>query len=108
LAYCHLGERSPLGWLYAADAAILLLGVGYDACTAFHLAEYRRPSTRPQKYHCFVADGGDGLSVRSPESSRYHFKPSRFYAYDGASIVGGGGGVRCTTAATGPMNYCML
>ena len=55
---CHLGERSPLGWLYAADAAILLLGVGYDACTAFHLAEYRLPSSRPQTYHCFVADGG--------------------------------------------------
>jgi aminoglycoside 3-N-acetyltransferase len=54
---CHLGERSPLGWLYAADAAILLLGVGYDACTAFHLAEYRLPSTRPQTYHCFVAEG---------------------------------------------------
>jgi aminoglycoside 3-N-acetyltransferase len=38
---CHLGERSPLGWLYGTDAAILLLGVGYDVCTAFHLAEYR-------------------------------------------------------------------
>jgi aminoglycoside 3-N-acetyltransferase len=46
-----------LGWLYAADAAILLLGVGYDACTAFHLAEYRLPRT-PQTYHCFVAEGG--------------------------------------------------
>ena len=38
---CHLGERSPLRWLYDADAAILLLGVDYAACTAFHLAEYR-------------------------------------------------------------------
>jgi aminoglycoside 3-N-acetyltransferase len=38
---CHLGERSPLRWLYDADAAILLLGVGYAVCTAFHLAEYR-------------------------------------------------------------------
>ena len=38
---CHLGERSPLGWLYERNAAILLLGVGYSACTAFHLAEYR-------------------------------------------------------------------
>jgi aminoglycoside 3-N-acetyltransferase len=40
-ADCHLGERSPLRWLYDADAAILLIGVGYRACTAFHLAEYR-------------------------------------------------------------------
>ena len=38
---CHLGEQSPLRWLYDADAAILLLGVGYAVCSAFHLAEYR-------------------------------------------------------------------
>jgi aminoglycoside 3-N-acetyltransferase len=38
---CHLGERSPLRWLYDADAAVLLLGVGYAVCSAFHLAEYR-------------------------------------------------------------------
>lgn len=38
---CHLGEQSPLRWLYDRDAAILLLGVTYAACTAFHLAEYR-------------------------------------------------------------------
>jgi aminoglycoside 3-N-acetyltransferase len=38
---CHLGERSPLGRLDDADAAILLLGVGYAVCSAFHLAEYR-------------------------------------------------------------------
>lgn len=56
---CHLGDRSPLGWLYAADAAVLLLGVGYMACTAFHLAEYRLPWTLPyQVYQCFtVAEG---------------------------------------------------
>jgi aminoglycoside 3-N-acetyltransferase len=56
---CHLGDRSPLGWLYAADAAVLLLGVGYTACTAFHLAEYRLPWTPPaQVYHCFTAEEG--------------------------------------------------
>jgi aminoglycoside 3-N-acetyltransferase len=38
---CHLGEGSPLRWLYDEGAAILLLGVGYAVCTAFHLAEYR-------------------------------------------------------------------
>lgn len=36
-----LGERSPLGRLYDDAAAVLLLGVGYDRCTALHLAEYR-------------------------------------------------------------------
>jgi aminoglycoside 3-N-acetyltransferase len=55
---CHLGDRSPLGWLYAADAAILLLGVSYSACTAFHLAEYRLPGVPPRRlYNCFTAEG---------------------------------------------------
>ncbi len=34
-----LGEHSPIGRLYARNAKILLIGVGYDACTSFHLAE---------------------------------------------------------------------
>ncbi|HUD35537.1 MAG TPA: AAC(3) family N-acetyltransferase [Streptosporangiaceae bacterium] len=56
---CHLGEDSPLGWLYRADAAILLLGVGYDMCTAFHLAEYRLPGQpRQRDYRCVTAIGG--------------------------------------------------
>lgn len=36
-----LGEASPLGKLYQKGAHVLLLGAGYDSCTAFHLAEYR-------------------------------------------------------------------
>lgn len=56
---CLLGDQSPLGWLYAADAAILLLGVGYSACTSFHLAEYHLPGVAPRRlYHCFTADEG--------------------------------------------------
>lgn len=56
---CHLGEQSPLGWLYAADAAILLLGVGYSACTAFHLAEYRiTAGQRTRRYHCYLSRDG--------------------------------------------------
>jgi len=56
---CHLGDRSPLGWLYAADAVVLLLGVGYSACTAFHLAEYHLSGPAPvQGYHCFTAGEG--------------------------------------------------
>ncbi len=56
---CHLGERSPLRWLYDAGAAILLIGVGYSVCTAFHLAEYRLPRAAPtMRYHCFTVSGG--------------------------------------------------
>ena len=56
---CHLGERSPLRWLYDAGAAILLIGVGYSACTGFHLAEYRLSRMVPtMEYHCFSVSGG--------------------------------------------------
>lgn len=55
---CHLGERSPLGWLYLQGAAVLLLGVAYAACTAFHLAEYRLPkNTSLRQYRCFTTEG---------------------------------------------------
>lgn len=56
---CHLGERSPLGWLYTSDAEVLLLGVGFSVCTAFHLAEYRLLGVRPRRrYHCFTIEQG--------------------------------------------------
>ncbi|MFD7461783.1 MULTISPECIES: aminoglycoside N(3)-acetyltransferase [unclassified Streptomyces] len=41
---CRLGERSPLAALERLGARVLLLGAGYDACTGFHLAEYRIPA----------------------------------------------------------------
>ncbi|MGW3206834.1 aminoglycoside N(3)-acetyltransferase [Streptomyces sp. NPDC001135] len=52
---CLLGERSPLGRLYDGDADILLLGVGFEVCTAFHLAEYRLPA-RTRRYDCRVME----------------------------------------------------
>lgn len=36
-----LGEQSPVGKLYGADASVLMLGTGYGTCTVMHLAEYR-------------------------------------------------------------------
>lgn len=41
---CRLGEHSPLARLEKVNARVLLLGVGFDTCTAFHLAEYRIPN----------------------------------------------------------------
>ncbi|MGW4437237.1 aminoglycoside N(3)-acetyltransferase [Streptomyces sp. NPDC004596] len=41
---CRLGEHSPLARLERLGARVLLLGAGYDACTSFHLAEYRIPA----------------------------------------------------------------
>ncbi|GAA4731439.1 AAC(3) family N-acetyltransferase [Phytohabitans rumicis] len=50
----ELGESSPLAALEAADARTLLLGVGYDRCTALHLAEYRLPWQRRRPNRCVV------------------------------------------------------
>jgi aminoglycoside 3-N-acetyltransferase len=36
-----LGDDSPLGRLYRRGASVLLIGVGYDVNTAFHLAQAR-------------------------------------------------------------------
>lgn len=45
--HSHLGPESPLGALAEAGAQVLLLGVGFAKCTAFHLAEYHvRPQDR--------------------------------------------------------------
>ncbi|WP_327102368.1 aminoglycoside N(3)-acetyltransferase [Nonomuraea glycinis] len=57
---CLLGERSPLARLYDADALVLLLGVGYDRCTAFHLAEYRYTGTPSRRTYRAVVDDGRG------------------------------------------------
>nr|WP_221382468.1 AAC(3) family N-acetyltransferase [Actinoplanes polyasparticus] len=50
----ELGEQSPLAALEAAGAVVLLLGVGFDRCTALHLAEYRLPWVTPRPNACVV------------------------------------------------------
>ncbi|MEU3656716.1 AAC(3) family N-acetyltransferase [Streptomyces sp. NPDC032161] len=55
---CHLGEDSPLARLHELRAQVLLLGTGFDTCTAFHLGEYRMPSPPRRRYRCVVGSGG--------------------------------------------------
>ncbi|WP_150243420.1 aminoglycoside N(3)-acetyltransferase [Nocardiopsis quinghaiensis] len=57
---CRLGEDSPLAALERIRARVLLLGTGFDSCTAFHLAEYRTPRPRLEECGCAVPtpDGG--------------------------------------------------
>jgi aminoglycoside 3-N-acetyltransferase len=50
----ELGEESPLRALETVDGRTLLLGVGYDRCTAFHLAEYRLPGLRRRRTNACV------------------------------------------------------
>ncbi|RNF39662.1 aminoglycoside N(3)-acetyltransferase [Planococcus salinus] len=44
------GSRSPLGKMMATDVKIVLIGVGFDVCTALHFAEFmqKNPSYSPQ------------------------------------------------------------
>ncbi len=42
-----LGPSSPLGTLAREDAFILMLGTGWETCTALHLAEYPPDGSRP-------------------------------------------------------------
>jgi aminoglycoside 3-N-acetyltransferase len=63
--HCHLGERSPLARLYAADAQVLLLRVGFEVCSAFHLAEYRTVPRPPLRdYRCVVGGKGNWITYR--------------------------------------------
>lgn len=52
---CLLGMRSPLGWMYRTDTAVLLLGVGYNRCTAFHLGE--ASTFHAMRSYCFKIGG---------------------------------------------------
>jgi aminoglycoside 3-N-acetyltransferase len=56
----HLGEWSPLARMYELGAEILMIGVGYSTCTAFHLAEYRYRADPPRRtYRCVVERAGE-------------------------------------------------
>lgn len=54
---CQLGERSPLARLEEAGAKVMLLGVEFDSCTAFHLAEYRHSPRLESNRFMAMLDG---------------------------------------------------
>ncbi|MBB6735230.1 AAC(3) family N-acetyltransferase [Cohnella sp. CBP 2801] len=66
LAY-GLGEQSPLARLYDLDASVLLLGVGYDSNTSFHLAESRQPNPPVTWEGAPVIENGKRLWKSYPE-----------------------------------------
>ncbi|MFF3215997.1 aminoglycoside N(3)-acetyltransferase [Streptomyces sp. NPDC002886] len=71
---CRLGERSPLARLEEAGARILLLGAGFDCCTAFHLAEYRVPAPRvDNSFALMTAQGRCWTTVRDTSVSSDDF-----------------------------------
>jgi aminoglycoside 3-N-acetyltransferase len=73
----HLGEGSPLAALERVDARVLLLGVGFDACTAFHLAEYRLPAPPRREHSCAMrtATGREWITYTDVATNSDDFGP---------------------------------
>ncbi|MFS4096350.1 aminoglycoside N(3)-acetyltransferase [Streptomyces sp. AF1A] len=68
---CRLGEHSPLARLEKLGARVLLLGAGYDACTSFHLAEYRTPAPLVDVGRPAPGGGWETLTEVSISSERF-------------------------------------
>lgn len=73
-----LGENSPLAKLYDRSAHVLLLGVGYESNTSFHLAEYRVPGGKVIEEGAPVMEkgGGCGRFIRTWITKRTCSPPS--------------------------------
>lgn len=73
---CRLGEHSPLARLEKANARVLLLGVGFATCTAFHLAEYRipNPPVADNSFSAMTGDGRQWMTVRDVPVSDERFE----------------------------------
>lgn len=91
------GEQSPLGRLYDEPRAqVLLAGVEYDKCSAFHLAEHRlRLPDQPRTRYEFVLDEGDG--------PRWHAVDSIYLDDSDFAELGAAVAARPGLAATGPL-----
>ncbi|WP_151757999.1 aminoglycoside N(3)-acetyltransferase [Dictyobacter vulcani] len=59
-----LGEQSPLARMYDLDGYALLLGVGYDSNTTFHLAEYRAPGAQEVQLGAPIIENGTRIWKR--------------------------------------------
>jgi aminoglycoside 3-N-acetyltransferase len=80
-----LGADSPIGALRDLDGSVLLLGVGYDKCTAFHLGEVAAFSdTRP--YTCKIGDAWREFQGFPHEDGDFAELGARFEAEHAARI----------------------
>ncbi|GAA0535441.1 AAC(3) family N-acetyltransferase [Paractinoplanes ferrugineus] len=70
-----LGDHTPLAALEDVGAKILLVGVGFDKCTAFHLAESRLPNLRVVEMTAPVRtrNGREWVSYKTPGLDDHDF-----------------------------------
>lgn len=73
---CRGGEQSPLAKLEEAGAQVMLLEVGFDRCTAFHMAEYRVPSAKMTKnsFAATTSQGREWVTVMDVELGGDNFE----------------------------------
>lgn len=57
----QFGMGSPLGKMVALNAKVLLLGVGYDSCTSFHMAEALMDSMPVTRLGTAVCEQGERI-----------------------------------------------
>lgn len=72
------GEESPLARLYDLGAWVLLLGVGFDTCTALHLAQIRAQPDAPLGHRGapMIVDGRpQWVTYSEPDVDRDGFAP---------------------------------
>ncbi|OAQ98950.1 hypothetical protein LLEC1_00581 [Akanthomyces lecanii] len=85
-----MGDESPLARLESVvGAKVLLLGVGWDRCTAFHLAESRLASPRKANSFAAMVDGNrQWVTVEDMEADSSDFEAlgTAFEAQTGAVI----------------------
>jgi aminoglycoside 3-N-acetyltransferase len=93
-----LGDRSPLARLEAADADVVLIGVGHGNNTALHLAESRALGARAPRIRDGVPMSVDGH--RSwVEYSHIDFDESDFVMLGDAYAAAGGTEMRAALGA---------
>ncbi len=98
------GNGSPLARLYEADAHILLLGVGFAHCTAFHLGEHRAGIAPLIDEGAPLMRGGTRIwqVFQAPDYDSDDFEAC------GAAFEARSGAVRCAMVAQAPARLMRL
>ena len=81
----HLDESATLSRLLLMDGKILLMGIGYERCTLFHLSEERLSSSH-NYYKNFQGDLYENGKFLKPISQRYFVRKDLNLKKNGANI----------------------
>ena len=94
---CMMGEKSPLARLEELKAKILLLGVGFDCCTALHLAESRVSQERaPNSFAAMVDGTREWVTVEDMAVRHGDFEQlGQDFVKDNSPVVGKVGAASC-------------